>query len=451
MIELGLHTDNWRPLSLGHDAAIAKIVATGIKHIEFCAIHGQNFIAALGYDPGVSLQSNPRAIRRDLDKHGLEVSQIDGSYPMMGPNGSTFGVQYVQQTIRFAAELDCPMVDTVDGAFETPGMSRKEVFRLACDNYRQVLSWAEDYDIVVNIEPHGPYTNDIDFMQRLFKHFESEHLRCNFDTGNTFIAGHNPLEYLKALRKYVVHCHIKDVSPALAAALRGEETGIGSSEVSVGGGVNAENIRKCIELLHKTGWDGVVVHRVQRHGRKHAQERRMDAGVGEVSETQVMRTPNRTDEQPNSTQRPRRFSQRVAKEMCSLRPSAPTFASSALFGKPPAMDSNGRGRETSQIVLENHCHAASNHHHVMKTLSFILIIGFVCGFVVWVAEAQGKNSKLLHVVSFKFKEAATKEQIKEVEDAFRALKGKIPEIQTLEWAQTSARKSSTRASPIAGY
>ena len=49
MIELGLHTDNWRPLSLGHDAAIAKIAATGIKHIEFCAIHGQNFIAALGY------------------------------------------------------------------------------------------------------------------------------------------------------------------------------------------------------------------------------------------------------------------------------------------------------------------------------------------------------------------------------------------------------------------
>ena len=249
MIALGLHTDNWRPLSMGHDAAIAKIAATGIKHIEFCAIHGQNFIAALGYDPGVSLQSNPRALHRDLDKHGLKVSQIDGSYPMMGPNGSAFGVQYVQQTIRFAAELDCPLADTVDGAFATPGLSRKEVFRVTCENYRQVLSWAEDYNIVVNVEPHGPYTNDIEFMQRLFKHFESEHLRCNFDTGNTFIAGHRPLDYLKALRKYVVHCHIKDVSPALAAALRGEETGIGSSEVFVGGGVNADNIRQCLEYF----------------------------------------------------------------------------------------------------------------------------------------------------------------------------------------------------------
>ena len=82
MIHIGIHTDNWRPLSTGFEAACQKIAATGLKHIEFCAIHGQNFIAALGYDPGVSLQSNPRAIRRFLDKLGLKVSQIDGAYPM---------------------------------------------------------------------------------------------------------------------------------------------------------------------------------------------------------------------------------------------------------------------------------------------------------------------------------------------------------------------------------
>jgi len=80
----------------------------------------------------------------------------------------------------------------------------------------------------------------------------------DLDTGNTFIAGHNPLDYLKALSKYMVHCHIKDVSPALAAAARGEETGIGSSEVYVGGGVNNENIRKCMEYFHQTDWAGVV-------------------------------------------------------------------------------------------------------------------------------------------------------------------------------------------------
>jgi sugar phosphate isomerase/epimerase len=258
MISLGLHTDNWRPLSISFETAVEKIAATGLKHLEFAVIHGQNFIQALGYDPGVSLQSNPRALRRYLDGKGLQVSQIDGSYPMMGPNGSAFGVQYVQQTIRFAAELGCPMVDTVDGAFETPGMNRKEVLRVTCDNYRQCLSWAEDYDIIINVEPHGPYTNDLEFMQQLFKHFESEYLRLNFDTGNAFIAGHDPLEYLKTLRPYLTHCHIKDVSADLAAAARGEETGIGSSIVPVGGGVNAENIKRCIAYLQETKWDGAV-------------------------------------------------------------------------------------------------------------------------------------------------------------------------------------------------
>jgi sugar phosphate isomerase/epimerase len=258
MIHLGLHTDNWRPLSLSFEAAVDKIAATGLKHIEFAVIHGQNFIQALGYDPGVSLQSNPRALRRYLEAKGLQTSQIDGSYPMMGPNGSAFGVQYVQQTIRFAADLGCPMVDTVDGAFETPGLSLEEVFRVTCDNYRQCLPWAEDYGVIINVEPHGPYTNNLKFMQRLFKAFDSEYLRLNFDTGNSFIAGHDPLEYVKTLRPYLTHCHIKDVSAELAAAARGEETGIGSSVVPVGGGVNAANIKRCLEYLTATKWDGVV-------------------------------------------------------------------------------------------------------------------------------------------------------------------------------------------------
>ncbi|HNR31227.1 MAG TPA: sugar phosphate isomerase/epimerase family protein [Candidatus Hydrogenedentes bacterium] len=258
MIELGMHTDNWRPLSGGFRQAAETAVKYGLRHLEFAAIHGQYFIQAMGYEPGISLQSNPRALKRYCDQMGLQISQIDGSYPFMGPDGSAFGVQYVQQSIRFAAELDCPMVDTVDGGTEIEGFTRDEVFRITCDNYRQVLPWAEDYEVVINVEPHGPYTNDIEFMLELFKHFDSEWLRCNFDTGNTFIAGHDPLEYLKALRPYVSHCHIKDVSEGLAAAVRGDETGIACSEVPIGGGVNAENIKRCLAYLNETGWNGVV-------------------------------------------------------------------------------------------------------------------------------------------------------------------------------------------------
>lgn len=258
MIELGMHTDNWRVLSGSFETACDAAVKYGVEHLEFAAIHGQYFINAMGYEPGVSLQANPRALKRYLDGRGLKVSQIDGSYPLMGPMGSAYGVQYVQQSIRFAREIDCPMVDTIDGAVEIEGLSRDEVFRITCDNYRQCLPWAEDYDVVINVEPHGPYTTDAEFMTRLFQHFDSPYLRMNFDTGNSFIAGLDPLEYLKQMRRWVSHLHIKDVSEGLAAAVRGEETGIACSEVPIGGGVNADNIRRCLAYLEETNFNGVI-------------------------------------------------------------------------------------------------------------------------------------------------------------------------------------------------
>ncbi len=258
MIHLGMHTDNWRTLSGNIQMAIESAVKHGLQFVEFGVIHGQYFVHGLGYEPSVSLLSNPRALKRQLDEAGLAVSQIDAAYPLMSPEGSTFGVQYVQQAIRFAAEIGCPRVDTTDAATKPAGYSDEELFRISCENYRQCLAWAEDYGITINIEPHGPLTNDIEFMARLFKHFDSANLGLNMDTGNTFIAGQDPFEYLKALRRYLTHMHVKDVSEELAAAVRGEETGIACSMVPVGGGVNAANIAKCIQLLKETDWDGVM-------------------------------------------------------------------------------------------------------------------------------------------------------------------------------------------------
>jgi sugar phosphate isomerase/epimerase len=258
MIELGMHTDNWRALSGNFRTAVEAAVRYGLKHVEFGVIHGQYFVQGLGYDPAVSLMSNPRALKRYLDEQGVKVSQIDAAFPLMGPEGSTFGVQYVQQAVRFAAEISCPYVDTTDGAFKTPGYTDDEVFRITCENYRQCLSWAEDYGVGINVETHGPYTTDPDYLGRLFDRFASKPLGFNFDTGNTFISGHDPLEYLKRFRSRLAHCHVKDVSPQLAAAARGEETGIATSEVPVGGGVNAENIRRCLAYLRETGWGGML-------------------------------------------------------------------------------------------------------------------------------------------------------------------------------------------------
>ena len=55
-----------------------------------------------------------------------------------------------------------------------------------------------------------------------------------------------------------------------------------------------------------------------------------------------------------------------------------------------------------------------------------------------IAAEQTKGKVLRHVVSFKFKESATPEQIKEVVQAFADLKKKIPAISEFEWGTNNS-------------
>lgn len=65
-----------------------------------------------------------------------------------------------------------------------------------------------------------------------------------------------------------------------------------------------------------------------------------------------------------------------------------------------------------------------------------------CATVAWGQAKEGKKNpnlgKVRHVVLFSFKSTATPEQIKQVEDAFRALPKKIAEIESLEWGTNNS-------------
>ena len=68
-------------------------------------------------------------------------------------------------------------------------------------------------------------------------------------------------------------------------------------------------------------------------------------------------------------------------------------------------------------------------------------VGLVCAwtYAAHAAETAKAPERLLrHVVLFKFKDSATPEQIKEVENAFRALPGKIPVIHSFEWGTNNS-------------
>ena len=69
----------------------------------------------------------------------------------------------------------------------------------------------------------------------------------------------------------------------------------------------------------------------------------------------------------------------------------------------------------------------------MKTLAIVLSAITILTLGVIAGEKPAGAKRLLHVVSFKFKAAATPEQIAEVVTAFRELKKKISGIEDFQW------------------
>ena len=65
------------------------------------------------------------------------------------------------------------------------------------------------------------------------------------------------------------------------------------------------------------------------------------------------------------------------------------------------------------------------------TLLIVLLLSCATSLQILGAEPAGKT--LYHVVSIKFKEGTSVDQIKAVTDAFTALKTKIPGITSLHW------------------
>jgi inosose dehydratase len=193
-----------------------------------------------------------------MEARNVRFSQVDAAFPLTLQEGVTLGVQYIKNTISWAKLVGCRYIDTTDYKTKPENMSDDQVMDRLKLIYEDVLKTAESHDIVINIEPHGYYTTNPKFMHRLLSSFNSTHLRLNMDTGNTFIAGQDPVEFLNELKQFVSHVHIKDVSESLAQALRGGATGIALSHCAVGEGVNAENIETCLKMLAEIGYDGTL-------------------------------------------------------------------------------------------------------------------------------------------------------------------------------------------------
>lgn len=258
-IGIGFHTDAFNSSHKSFEQALAWAQENDVHYIEPGVIEGACWIHGLGYFPHVSLLEDPALLRKKMERYGVEFSQIDAAYPLSGRDGLTVGVPYVQKAIAWAALAGSPRVATTDGLHKPEGLEDREALDLMKRSYGEIIRVAEAHEVVVTIEVHGYFTTRADWLAEMLAFCgDTPWLRLNLDTGNTFIAGNDPVRFADRFLDKIDHVHVKDVSRSLADSVRGGATGIAISHVAAGDGVNAENIRQILAKLSDNGFDGVL-------------------------------------------------------------------------------------------------------------------------------------------------------------------------------------------------
>jgi sugar phosphate isomerase/epimerase len=266
MLELGFHTDAFTAAFWSFEQCLAWAQSRDVHWIECGMIDGVSWIHGLGYYPHVALWEDPVLLRKKMDRYGVAFSQIDAAFPLSTPEGASIGVEYVLHTIRWAKLAGCPRVDTTDDRNRPEGLTDREAMDQMRSSYQRILKVAEAHEVTVNVEPHGYYSTKPDFLAEMLSFVDSPYLRLNMDIGNVFIAGQDPVEFVRRFHDKISHVHVKDISAVLAEESCGELTGIAGSHCAIGDGINAGNVRKCVEMLADHGYAGVLTIECEAEG-----------------------------------------------------------------------------------------------------------------------------------------------------------------------------------------
>ena len=265
-MQISFHTDAFNSVFWTFERCLQWAQENDVRFIESGIMDGVSWAHGLGYWPHVATFEDPCSLRKTMEKYGVRYSQIDAAFPLSGKLGPTIGVPYVWRSIQWAKLVGCPRIATTDGLFAPEGFTDEEAMELMKWCYGQIIELAEKNEITITIEIHGYYTTKPEFLGRMLEFCDSPYFGLNLDTGNSYIAGQNPVDFANRFGKKVKHMHIKDVTAQLSESNRGEDTGIPISFSAIGDGVNAENIKESLAIVHKAGFNGPISMEVEGSG-----------------------------------------------------------------------------------------------------------------------------------------------------------------------------------------
>jgi inosose dehydratase len=235
-----------------------RIKNWGFKYADITdSTDGGSMGVEYGFAAVASLDANPFDLKRMFESRGLTITSYCAHANLLDPTAPWhFGTMQIIKAVRNAAAIGVKHVITSEGDPKTEfghDLTEKEALFLIRERLYEPLRMAADHGVKILMEPHGKYTDSIDYMEKILDLCNSPALGVNMDSGNSWLGGTDPVEMVKRLGSKIEHVHWKDW-PSEMEANRGKMFGAGMSGIPLGTGV--VDIKGVYNALVEVGYDG---------------------------------------------------------------------------------------------------------------------------------------------------------------------------------------------------
>ena len=231
----------------------------GISHADLTDNHdGAGLGAEFGFAATASLDDHPGVVRGMAQRHGLTLTSVCAHANLLDPTSpAVYGTMQIIKAIRLAHHLGIRQVITTEGDPKTDWGHRltpEQRLFLISERLQTPIAWAEELGVELLLETHGVVTDNVDQLKCLLDLLGHERtVGINLDTGNSWLGGAEPLDYVAAFGRRIRHVHWKDM-PAEWIPRRGTQYGCGMAPIPVGDGV--VGVRRVVDALMEIGFDG---------------------------------------------------------------------------------------------------------------------------------------------------------------------------------------------------